>query len=113
MAAREHPALQIALTIFVMLTIVLTVSMFLFFRNYQEEQLKNKTLVTDNDTKKKAADAANLESEQYKVMIGAAPTDKAEAIGEAAKKDIETYGKGIPAEKQNYRELTRFLATEL
>ena len=48
MAARENQGLQIALIIFVMLTIVLIVTTFLFFRNYQEAQEKNKALTADN-----------------------------------------------------------------
>ena len=40
MASRENQGLQIALILFVMMTVVLSVTTFLFFRKYQEEQLK-------------------------------------------------------------------------
>jgi hypothetical protein len=113
MAARENQGLQIALIIFVMLTIVLTVTTYLFFKSSSEAQDKIKSLTSDNDAKAKAAQQANAESEQFKAMIGAATTDKVEGVQEATKKDLERYGKGLPASEQNYRALTKGLATEL
>ncbi len=38
MAARENQGLQIALIIFVMLTIVLSVTTYIFFDNYKKEK---------------------------------------------------------------------------
>ena len=40
MAARENQGLQIALIVFVVLTVLLSLTTFVFFRNYQGEQLK-------------------------------------------------------------------------
>ncbi len=64
MAARENQGLQIALIVFVMLTIILIVTTFLFFQNYREEQTKNKTL--DEASRKAATDreAAKQESNE-------------------------------------------------
>ncbi|HEX3726871.1 MAG TPA: hypothetical protein VHV08_11540, partial [Pirellulales bacterium] len=96
MAARENQGLQIALIIFVILTIILIVSTFLLFRSYQDAQEKIKAITSDNDAKSKAAQLANAESEQYKSMIGAASTDKVEAVQDSTKKDIEKYSKNTP-----------------
>jgi hypothetical protein len=113
MAARENQGLQIALIIFVVLTIVLIVSTYWFFSNYREAQDKMKALDDDNKAKAKQTAQANAESEQFKGMIGAAATDKVESVQENTKKDIERFGKGLPASEQNYRALVKALATEL
>src|SRR5437762_3141802 len=112
MAARENQGLQIALIIFVVLTITLIVSTYWFFNSYREAQEAMKALKADNDTKAKQTAQANLESEQFKGMIGAATTDKVEGVQEATKKDLERHGKGLPASDQNYRALVKALATE-
>jgi hypothetical protein len=113
MAARENQGLQIALIIFVMLTIVLIVTTYLFFRSYQDEKEKNKTLVADNGNKDKTARDAVAESEALKNMIGATLTEKSDAISAKTKKDMETHGQGIPEGNQNYRALVEHLTTEL
>jgi len=113
MAARENQGLQIALIIFVMLTIVLIVTTFLFFRNYQGEQEKSKSLMTKSTEAENAARNAIAESQEYKNMIGAATTDGKDAIAAASKKDLEKHGKTLPEGEQNYRALVKFLSTEL
>ncbi len=113
MAARENQGLQIALIIFVMLTIVLIVTTFLFFNSYKNEMAKNQGLMTENANKDKAARDATAEAEAYKNLIGAAATDKLDAIQAAGKKDIDTYAKSAPEGKQNYRYLVEYLGTEL
>ncbi len=113
MAARENQGLQIALIIFVMLTIILIVTTFMFFNYYKTELEKNKGLMTENSQKDKLARDAKTDSDACKTLIGAAETDKVDAIQTAAKKDIETYGKTVPEGKQNYRYLVEFLGTEL
>ncbi|HEV3415396.1 MAG TPA: hypothetical protein VG056_01220 [Pirellulales bacterium] len=75
MAAKENQGLQIALIGFVMLTILLSVTTYLFFKNWQEADGKMKaaqTAASDANDKKTAADkdAADL-----KTIIGSAPTD--------------------------------------
>ena len=113
MAARENQGLQIALIIFVVLTIILIVSTYLLFRSYGDAQDAMKALKTDNDNKAKQTAQANAESEQFKGMIGAATTDKVEGVQETTKKDLEKHGKGLPASEQNYRALVKALAAEL
>src|SRR5262249_32029048 len=88
------------------------VSTYLFFKSYNEGQDKIKSLTADNDGKTKAASQANADLDQIKSMIGAAATDKIETVGESTKKDLEKYGKNIPAADQNYRYLAKSLATE-
>jgi hypothetical protein len=113
MAARENQGLQIALIIFVMITIMLIVSTYLLFQNNREAQDKIKAITTENQNKDKAAGDANRESEQYKAIIGAATTDKLEGIQEATNKDLEKYGKSVPEGKRHYRYLVESLGTAL
>ncbi|MBI3836300.1 MAG: hypothetical protein HY288_00005, partial [Planctomycetia bacterium] len=105
MAARENQGLQIALIVFVMLTIVLIVTTFLFFQNYREEQTKNKTLTAEAAKAATERDAAKKESGDYKEIIGGDAAD--------AKKDLDKYDKGLAEGKKNYRGLVDFLAAEL
>jgi hypothetical protein len=105
MAARENQGLQIALIVFVMLTIVLIVTTFLFFQNYREEQTKNKTLTADASKANTEREAAKKETGDYKEIIGGEAAD--------AKKDLEKYDSSLADGKKNYRGLIDFLATEL
>jgi hypothetical protein len=113
MAARENQGLQIALIIFVILTIILIVSTYMFFSSYQKVNEANKALVADNTSKDTAARAANEESTALKNMIGAGATDKAAEAEARTKKDMEAYGKGIPEANRNYRFLVEHLGGEL
>jgi hypothetical protein len=109
MAARETQALQIALIIFVVLTIALSVSTFMFFSKYDEE--RNKIA-----EKEKAAEAAltravdaETEVKNLKGVIGVAAGESFANIDTAKKKDFEELNPGMPEDKQNYRDLARQL----
>jgi len=112
MAARENQGLQIALIIFVMLTIVLIVTTFLFFRNFQEAQEKIKGLTSENSKAQEAARGAIDESTKLKGLVDT-KLEKIEAVEEAAKKDFTAHGKGLAEADQNYRNLVGHLAKEL
>jgi hypothetical protein len=113
MAARENQGLQIALIIFVMLTIVLIVTTYMFFSKFQEERDKGKALVTENGKLTKDASDSRNDSEECKRTIGADSKDNQEAIKTKARKDFDTYGKSIPEANQNYRYLVEQLGAEL
>lgn len=113
MAARENQGLQIALIIFVILTIILIVTTYMFFSSYQKVNEANKSLIAENASKDSAARAANEESTALKNLIGAAATDKTADAEARTKKDMEAYGKGIPEANRNYRFLVEHLGGEL
>lgn len=50
MAEREHQGYQIALVIFVMLTVLLSITTFMFFKKYREEQQKNGEVTAQYNT---------------------------------------------------------------
>jgi uncharacterized protein YpmB len=113
MAARENQGLQIALIIFVVLTIILIVTTYLFFSNFQQERDKSKALTADNAKQATDKAAAVDEANAYKAAIGADSKDNKEAVLAKTKKDVETLGKGIPEANQNYRALVEHLVAEL
>ncbi len=120
MAKRESQGLQIALILFVMITVVLAVTTFVFYRKTEEAVQK-----------KKAAEAAKLAADQarddqiyfnqyFMHIFGAKPLSEAElgvivpsvegneemaAVHVSYTQDIKTYGEGLPQDKLNYREL--------
>ncbi|HZZ28751.1 MAG TPA: hypothetical protein VFE46_12180 [Pirellulales bacterium] len=86
MAARENQGLQIALIIFVTLTVLLSLTTFVFFRNYQNEQQKA------NAAQKDAGDAnqalANAKTERDKlVQFSGLPAPDDKKTGDDAMKD--------------------------
>jgi len=113
MAARENQGLQIALIIFVMLTIVLIVTSYMFFRNYSDERDKAKSLTQQNSDKDAKMRQAIAETDDIKNVIGVAPTETIDAVKESSKKEMQTYGEGLPATKQNYRALIEHLVAKL
>ncbi len=112
MAARENQGLQIALIIFVMLTIVLIVTTFIFFNSYKEGQERIATLQADNSSKDQAARQAVEEGSQIKGLLDP-KLENTQAMQEAAKQDFEKYGKGLADVDQNYRALVAHVNTEL
>jgi len=101
--ARENQGLQIALIILVMLTIILGVTTFLFFREYKDATLK----ATESD--KKAQETANAnqnimaENRQLRVFIGFPDTEDMPTMEGRFTDDMEKYGANLAAEEQTYR----------
>src|SRR3990172_7686159 len=101
--ARENQGLQIALIIFVMLTIILGVTTYLFFRQYEEADIKAKNNLAERD---KAARLANENEEhinELKRLIGIAKTEKMDAITNTIfNDDMKKYGGSYPEEARFY-----------
>jgi hypothetical protein len=112
MAAREHQGLQIALIVFVIITVSLTVATFMFFSKFKESQERVKQLTTENSQKDAAARSALDESTRVKGYLDP-QLEKIEALEETAKKDFEAHGKGLTEAQQNYRALVAALVKDL
>jgi hypothetical protein len=114
MAARENQGLQIALIVFVTLTVLLSVTTFFFFRNYQTEQQKSKT--NEESAQKAMADKSKAEGDRDQLLehIGMQKTDKIEAANDAWDKDMKGYEPLLPTklaeEQKNYKKLVEGLA---
>jgi hypothetical protein len=109
MAARENQGLQIALIIFVILTIILTVTTFLFFQSNQELKETNKKLSGDINTAETKARTASDDMGKMLALVDA-KLDKADAADTEAKKDFEKHGKGMA--EASYRNLVTLMAKE-
>ncbi len=110
MAARENQGLQIALIIFVMLTIMLSVTTFIFFRNFQFEQQKYKE--EQAASTKLKGDVQTLQADRAKFVQylgGYSANEKEATITENLDKDMkaaQALGVGnLPEEQRNYRKL--------
>ncbi|MDA1054262.1 MAG: hypothetical protein O3C40_27775 [Planctomycetota bacterium] len=120
MAKRESQGLQIALILFVMVTVVLAVTTFVFYRKTEE-------MAAEVAKAEKARDEASAFGEQqsywnqyFMHILGAKPLEDAalaiveqsvegdEAMAAVRKSflaDVKTYGEGLPPETVNYRDL--------
>jgi hypothetical protein len=104
--ARENQGLQIALIIFVMLTIILGVTTYLFYRQYDETALKAKA--NADRASKLESDNAALEDRivNLKRYIGIAKTETdMDAIKDQFEKDMQKYGASYPEDSRYYRPL--------
>jgi hypothetical protein len=100
--ARENQGLQIALIIFVMLTIMLGAMTFVFFRKYDEAERKAKDSVAAAD--KIRTDLNNTQSDctDLKRFIGFAASKSMDAIRSQYKDDMEKYGANLPEDAKFY-----------
>jgi hypothetical protein len=114
MAARENQGLQIALIVFVTLTVLLSVTTFFFFRNYQNEQQKSKT--AEDAAGKAVADKTKAEGDRDLLLehIGLQKTDKIETANDTWDKDMKSFEPLLPSkladEQKNYKKLAEGLA---
>jgi hypothetical protein len=91
--ARENQGFQIALIVFVMLTIVLSVTTFLFYRQYDDASTQAEGFLKDAAKAKSAADATKEECAELKAMIGYPREDSLATVVENSAKDREQYKK--------------------
>jgi hypothetical protein len=114
MAARENQGLQIALIIFVMVTVVLCVATFLYHRSAADAKIALKDLETNLNAEKMAVSNYQKEVEELKKMLGFAFEDKLDpTIKGAFDQDMHMFADSFPAERRNYRSLPGFLMDEL
>ena len=96
--ARENQGLQIALIIFVMLGIVLGVTTFVYFQKFAEAEKKQQI----SDDKATAADSArqqtDSENQDYKKMMGFAPTLTLKEVVALKDKDMNSCAGALPAD---------------
>lgn len=112
--ARENQGLQIALIIFVMLTIILGVTTYLFFRQYEEASIKEKNNLDESNAKARLAIKNEDDANELKRLIGVAKTDKVEAITTTIfNDDMKKYGGAYPEEIRFYRPLIEKMANTI
>lgn len=111
--ARENQGLQIALIVFVMFTIILGVTTFMFSKEYT----KAKALAADADTKAAEANAALTEAEsenmRLKVVVGHAETATLQVVDEQFNTDMQTFAQNFGGADPNYRSICQWLFDEV
>jgi hypothetical protein len=114
MARAENQGLQIALIVFVMLTIVLAVVTFLYVRNFQESVARNAQL--EKAAQDDKANAIKMQAEitflmervgvDPKMPVGQEKKDEENAAGTVKgifQDDMKQFAATLPSEKQQYR----------
>jgi hypothetical protein len=102
--ARENQGLQIALIGFVLLTIILSVTTFIFFSQYKEVGKKAATNEQEAAKAMNAARAMSTDTEELKHMMGFPPTDSIDAIQNQFNDDMKKYAGNFPEDMQFYRQ---------
>lgn len=128
MAKRESQGLQIALILFVMITVVLAVTTFVFFRKAEENVAKAKAADDAKKTAEALVDQQSFWNSYFKHIVGSKTLSEAElnvvipsvegdeemaAVHAAYQQDMGTYGEGLTQEKLNYRELPGIILQQI
>ena len=109
MAKRENQGLQIALIVFVFLTLILSLTTYLFWSSGQKEFTRAENLETTNQDLQEQKTRALVQNQDLKKWLGFAPDGEMDQIETAYTEDMLLMGQNYPEEKRNYRELPRFL----
>ena len=113
MASSENQGLQIALIIFVILTILLSVTTFMFFRSYTEESQRSADASKRASTAETAARSADADLVTIRGIIGVSDKATMSEIQETKTKDMQNFAPTAPEETQRYHQAMEFLASTL
>lgn len=122
MASRESQGLQIALILFVLITIALAVTTFVYYRRSEEALKETAAARQSENSAKTTRDQAIFQVQALKSMIGWGEADldnmpgmdkEMQDIVAAFKEDMVMYGEGLPDEDRNYRNLPRNMETAI
>lgn len=127
MAARgESQGLQVALILFVMVTVVLAVTTYIYFRKSEEKIKERDQYRAQAETAKQAMNTLDFQNQALKHMLGFEQKTETEldvieqSVGgdpvmaevfTAFKEDMKMYGQGLDAAELNYRSLPKNLIT--
>src|SRR5215469_11105705 len=113
MASSENQGLQIALIIFVMLTILLSVTTFMFFREYEEAATKSRADAENATKKDQLARDAITERDTLKKFIGVSETASMQDVQTAFDEDMKKHANTAPDESKYYRPALEFVSNSL
>jgi len=108
--ARENQGLQIAVIVFVMLTIILGVTTFIFYRQYEEAAMKADKAQQDASSEMTKSRTIQEENNDLKALMGFAATMNLEEIKAQHTEDMNTYASTFPEETQFYHPILEQLA---
>jgi len=108
--ARENQGLQIALIIFVFLTLILGVTTFLFQRQAAEKTAAAANAQQEATEAKNTADKIQQDFNTLKGYVGSAATEGIDAIGEQFRADMDQYAANLPEPQRSYQAALKDLA---
>lgn len=111
--ARENQGLQIALIIFVILTIGLAASTFLFVRWYQEANGRMQQALSDKQQSDNRESEVTAENNRLKQILGVPVTDTIQSIEDAFQQDVQKYGGAFAEDTRFYKPLLEQTAKAL
>ena len=104
--------LSIALIVFVLLTFILTVTTYVFFKQRMDEQTKARTAEKATAERQTALLAAQQEAQKLREIIGAAEKAKPETIEADLNNLFDKVFTGFPENTKNYAKLVAWLRDE-
>ncbi len=107
--ARENQGLQIALITFVMLTLVLSVTTFIFFKQSEEADTKAKAGQKDVAELRMANNNIQEENNEFKRLMGFPATQRLEEITQKFNEDMAAYAGTYPEEARFYSPVLSYL----
>lgn len=107
--ARENQGLQIALIVFVMLTLILGVTTFVFYRQYDEANKQAAAAQQEKTKVDQELKTAQAEIAELKQILGFNPTDTLKVVQDEAFRDKQTVGAGLPETERSYRKMVYHL----
>jgi len=111
--ARENQGLQIALIIFVFLTLILGVTTFLFQRQAAEKSAEAAAKQEEATEAGNTADKIQGDFNTLKGYCGFATTEAIDAVGEQFRADMDKYAASLPEPQRSYQAALKDLAETL
>ncbi len=106
--ARENQGLQISLILFVLLSILLAVTTFVFYRQWSETEERRVALETQANELEAANRSLTTNYDQLKDYVGVAQGESAQRITEIYEEDMARYAINLPPDQQNYRRVAEY-----
>jgi len=107
MARSENQGLQIALILFVLLTVALAIATFGFFQSADKQERMAKQATADSTKDKQALSQAVAEMRLLKVLLGFPEGDSLQVVQEGAADDFTLYSDTFSDNRTNYRDALR------
>lgn len=110
MASRENQGLQAALIVFVLITIALSVTTYIYFRKAEEHAAEADAAYKQVQQANAARDGALSENQKLKEMLGYDISEKLAVIEKQFQEDMALFGADYPdSDPKNYRTLPNYM----
>lgn len=106
---RENQPLQIALIVFVMISILLGVTTYMFFKQADEAVVKAKASSDDATTAKNEKEKVQGENNELRRLMGFAATDTLETISQGFREDMDSAANSVKDTEKTYRKVVNQL----